>query len=115
MLCLKAVMARESGMPTLIFDEIDSGVSGSIADKMGVLIDELSKNMQVFAITHLPQIASKGGCHLLVYKEADITGKAATKIKEIKEDQRVMEIARMLSGADLTDAAVANAKVFLKT
>ncbi|PKO95635.1 MAG: DNA repair protein RecN [Bacteroidetes bacterium HGW-Bacteroidetes-7] len=115
MLCLKAVMARESGMPTLIFDEIDSGVSGSIADKMGVLIDELSQNMQVFAITHLPQIASKGGCHLLVYKEADNTGKAATKIKEIKKDQRVMEIARMLSGAGLTDAAVANAKVFLKT
>lgn len=114
MLCLKAVMARESGMPTLIFDEIDSGVSGSIADKMGVLIDELSNNMQVFAITHLPQIASKGSCHLLVYKEADITGKAATKIKEIKQDQRVMEIARMLSGAGLTDAAVANAKVFLK-
>ena len=115
MLCLKAVMARESGMPTLIFDEIDSGVSGSIADKMGVLIDELSHNMQVFAITHLPQIASKGDCHLLVYKEADNTGKAATKIKEIKKDHRVMEIARMLSGAGLTEAAVANAKVFLKT
>lgn len=115
MLCLKAVMAKESGMPTMIFDEIDSGVSGSIADKMGVLIDDLSKDMQVFAITHLPQIASKGNCHLLVYKDIDSDGKAATGIRKIEDDQRMMEIARMLSGSGLTDAAIANARVFLTT
>jgi len=113
MLCLKAIMARGQGMPTLIFDEIDSGVSGSIADKMGLLIDALSQKMQVFAITHLPQIASKGECHLLVFKEFRQVGSTVTKIKKIEKEERVMEIARMLSGTELTDAAVANARVFL--
>jgi len=112
MLCLKAIMAGQ-GMPTLIFDEIDSGVSGSIADKMGLLIDDLSKKMQVFAITHLPQIASKGECHLLVFKEIMQAGSTVTKIKKIEREERVMEIARMLSGTELTLAAVANARVFL--
>lgn len=113
MLCLKAIMARGTQMPTLIFDEIDSGVSGSIADKMGLLIGELSNNMQLFAITHLPQIASKGNCHLLVYKEEGETGAAASKIKRIENQERVMEIARMLSGSELTSAAIANAQDFL--
>lgn len=113
MLCLKAIMARGTQMPTLIFDEIDSGVSGSIADKMGLLIGELSNNMQLFAITHLPQIASKGECHLLVYKEEGESGAAASKIKRIDNQERIMEIARMLSGSELTPAAVANAKEFL--
>lgn len=115
MLSLKAIMAGGQGMPTLIFDEIDSGVSGSIADKMGSLIDGLSQKMQVFAITHLPQIASKGGCHLLVFKEALQIGGTVTKIKKIEREERVMEIARMLSGTELTGAAVANARVFLST
>ncbi|PKO98761.1 MAG: DNA repair protein RecN [Bacteroidetes bacterium HGW-Bacteroidetes-8] len=115
MLCLKAIMAGGQGMPTLIFDEIDSGVSGSIADKMGSLIDGLSQKMQVFAITHLPQIASKGGCHLLVFKEVLQVGGTVTKIKKIEREERVMEIARMLSGTELTGAAVANARVFLST
>lgn len=113
MLCLKAIMARDIQMPSLIFDEIDSGVSGSIADKMGLLIGELSNNLQLFAITHLPQIASKGDCHLLVYKEEGETGAAASKIKRIDGQERVMEIARMLSGSELTPAAIANAKEFL--
>jgi DNA repair protein RecN (Recombination protein N) len=113
MLCLKALMARGKKMPTLIFDEIDSGVSGSIADRMGSLIDELSLNMQVFAITHLPQIASKGNCHLLVYKDSADNNKVSTNIKKIEKRERVLEIARMLSGSELTDAAVANAEVFL--
>ena len=113
MLCLKAIMAGGKGMPTLIFDEIDSGVSGSIADKMGSLIDGLSQKMQVFAITHLPQIASKGECHLLVFKEIQQVGSTVTKIKKIEKEERVMEIARMLSGSELTSAAVANARVFL--
>ncbi len=113
MLCLKAIMARGAQMPTLIFDEIDSGVSGSIADKMGLLIGELSNNMQLFAITHLPQIASKGDCHLLVYKEEGERGAASSKIRKIEDQERIMEIARMLSGSELTPAAIANAKVFL--
>ncbi len=113
MLCLKALMARGKKMPTLIFDEIDSGVSGSIADRMGSLIDELSLNMQVFAITHLPQIASKGSCHLLVYKESQEGKTISTNIRKIEKRDRVLEIARMLSGSELTDAAVANAEVFL--
>lgn len=113
MLCLKAIMARGTQMPTLIFDEIDSGVSGSIAHKMGLLIGELSNNMQLFAITHLPQIASKGGCHLLVYKEDGESGTAASKIKKIEGQERTMEIARMLSGSQLTPAAIANAQEFL--
>jgi DNA repair protein RecN (Recombination protein N) len=114
MLCLKSIMSRENEMPTLIFDEIDSGVSGSIADKMGALIDELSQNLQLFTITHLPQIASKGHCHLLVYKETGSDGKTATKIKKIDGEERIMEIARMLSGAKLTEAAIANAREFMK-
>ncbi len=112
MLCLKAIMAKGKGMPTMIFDEIDIGVSGSIAEKMGSLIGDLSDSMQVFAITHLPQIASKGECHLLVYKDI-VNGSAVTKIKKIENEERVMEIARMLSGKELTQAAIANAKVFL--
>ncbi len=112
MLCLKAILAKGKGMPTMIFDEIDTGVSGSIADKMGTLIGDLSGYMQVFAITHLPQIASKGDCHLLVYKEIR-GGSTVTEIKKIENEERVMEIARMLSGKELTQAAVANAKVFL--
>ena len=112
MLCLKAIMARGKGMPTMIFDEIDTGVSGSIADKMGTLIGDLSGFMQVFAITHLPQIASKGDCHLLVYKENQ-QGSVVTKIRKIENEERILEIARMLSGKELTQAAIANAKVFL--
>lgn len=114
MLCLKAVMAKNSGMPSLIFDEIDTGVSGSIADKMGNLIDELASNMQVFAITHLPQIASKGSAHLLVFKEFknNIT---TTGIRRIDGDERVAELARMLSGSVVSQAAIANARELLKS
>ncbi|HBY02255.1 MAG TPA: DNA repair protein RecN, partial [Rikenellaceae bacterium] len=113
MLCLKSVMARSSGMPTMIFDEIDTGVSGKIADKMGNLIGEMAKNMQIFAITHLPQIASKGDCHLQVYKELDKNNTSRTEIRRISGEERLIEIARMLSGAKLTEAAVANAKELL--
>ncbi|MEN6619895.1 MAG: DNA repair protein RecN [Rikenellaceae bacterium] len=113
MLCLKALMASVKGMPSMIFDEIDSGVSGSIADKMGNLIDSLSKKMQIFAITHLPQIASKGNTHLLVYKDIDTNGVTKTNIREITAQERVQEVARMLSGSELTSAALANAKELL--
>ena len=113
MLCLKAVMAKGVEMPTMIFDEIDSGVSGSIADKMGNLIDELSQNLQLFTITHLPQIASKGNYHLLVFKDDSSKGATTSKIKRLENEERVLEIARMLSGSQLTSAAIANAKEFL--
>lgn len=114
MLCLKSILAKGNGMPTMIFDEIDTGVSGSIADKMGKLILEMSKEMQIFAITHLPQIASKGLCHLLVYKESDDSLGTRTLIKRIDGDDRIREIARMLSGTRTTEAAFANAKELLK-
>lgn len=113
MLCLKTILAKKSAMPTLILDEIDSGVSGSVADKMGSLIGELSHSMQLIAITHLPQIASKGESHLLVYKEYTPSGSSVTKIKELSGKERVKEIARMLSGTELTPAAIANAIEFL--
>lgn len=113
MLCLKAVMAKGTGMPTMIFDEIDTGVSGKIADKMGQLIGEMAEGMQIFAITHLPQIASKGGCHLLVYKDMEGANGARTAIKRINGEERLMEIARMLSGSRMTDAAIANARELL--
>lgn len=114
MLCIKSLMAQFTGMPTMIFDEIDTGVSGSIADKMGELIGRMGERMQIFAITHLPQIASKRGTHLLVYKEFDKENNAATKIRVLDGQEREREVARMLSGAQLTDAALENARELLK-
>ena len=113
MLCLKSLMAEYTGMPTMIFDEIDTGVSGSIADKMGALIGRMGERMQIFAITHLPQIASKKGTHLLVYKEFDKENNATTHIRQLQGEERVKEVARMLSGAELTEAALENARVLL--
>ena len=113
MLCLKSLMAEYTGMPTMIFDEIDTGVSGSIADKMGALIGRMGERMQIFAITHLPQIASKKGTHLLVYKEFDKENNATTHIRQLQGEERVKEGARMLSGAELTEAALENARVLL--
>lgn len=112
MLCLKSLLARYTGMPTLIFDEIDTGVSGGTADKMGKMIDELGRMMQVIAITHLPQIASKGNTHLLVYKENRANG-ARTGIRKLSPEERIMEIARLLSGEELSAAAIENAKALL--
>ncbi len=114
MLCIKSLMAQFTGMPTMIFDEIDTGVSGSIADKMGELIGKMGERMQIFAITHLPQIASKRGTHLLVYKEFDKDNNAATRIRMIEGVEREKEVARMLSGAQLTNAALENARELLK-
>ena len=114
MLCLKALMANFTGMPTMIFDEIDTGVSGSIAHKMGELIGKMGERMQIIAITHLPKIASKRGTHLLVQKEFDRHNNAATRIRRIEGDERVKEVARMLSGSELTNAALENARELLK-
>ena len=115
MLSLKAMMARYTNMPTMIFDEIDTGVSGSVADRMGSMICEMGSFMQVFAITHLPQVAAKGSAHYLVSKEIDLqTSTAVSTITRLSDEERVLEVARMLSGSVLTDAAIANAKSLLQ-
>ncbi len=113
MLCIKALLARYQGMPTLIFDEIDAGVSGSVAEKMGRMLARMGGNMQVIAITHLPQVASKGSAHFLVYKEAGAAG-IQTRIRPLEGADRVREIARMLSGENITPEALANAGVLLQ-
>jgi len=112
MLCLKSLMCKYIGMPTVIFDEIDTGVSGTVADKMGQIIVGMGASMQVVAITHLPQVASKGSAHYLVYKEGNPM--PVTNIRRIEGDEREREIARMLSGASVTQEAIANARVLLK-
>ena len=113
MLCIKAMIAGFTALPAIIFDEVDTGVSGDIADKMGEIMQDLGAKMQVFAITHLPQIAAKGKEHYFVYKE-DTDERTVTRIKKLNKEERVKEIARMLSGASLTGASIANAKELLK-
>ena len=113
MLSLKAMMARFIGMPTLIFDEIDTGVSGSVADKMGRMICEMGRDMQVFSITHLPQVAAKGDAHFVVSKSVQPDGRTVSTIREVQGEERTMEIARLLSGATISEAAVANARALL--
>lgn len=114
MLSLKSLLVKSTGMPTIIFDEIDTGVSGEIADRMGTIIFELAQGMQVINITHLPQIAAKGTNHFLVYKSVT-NNQSSTGIKLLTPDERVLEIAKMLSGEKVTDAALMNAKELLKS
>jgi len=113
MLCLKKIMASSVALPTIIFDEIDTGVSGAIADGMGEMLHEMGKDMQVISITHLPQIASKGSDHLKVQKSGDENA-TETRISRLTKEQRIDEIAGMLSGKKLSDAARSNAKALLK-
>ena len=112
MLCLKAMMARYANMPAMIFDEIDTVVSGSVADKMGSMICSMGAYMQVFAITHLPQVAAKGDAHYIVTKEYE-GDSAQTSIRKISGEERVAEIARLLSGSTVTKEALANAEALL--
>ena len=114
MLCLKAMIAGFTAMPAIIFDEVDTGVSGDIADKMGNIMQELGTKMQVLTITHLPQIAEKGRSHYYVYKK-DIDERTVTNIRELSEEERVNEVARMLSGSQLTEASLANARDLLNS
>ena len=109
MLSLKAMMAALTHMPALVFDEIDTGVSGSTADKMGSMVCSMGENMQVFAITHLPQVAAKGSAHYLVSKAQGVTS-----VRKLDAEGRVQEIARMLSGSTVTPEAIANAKSLLR-
>ena len=112
MLCIKSLLAEHAALPTVIFDEIDTGMSGSLADKVGRKIVQISKNIQVIAITHLPQVAAKGGTHYLVYKEYLPEG-AFSRIKEIRDSERECEIARMISGSNISAEALAAARVLL--
>ena len=114
MLALKATLAETRGLPAIIFDEIDTGVSGETAGKIGDILKEMGQNMQVIAISHLPQIASQGKTHLKVRKEV-ADGKTETKIEYLNKDQRIDELARLLSGASVTDAARENARTLLQT
>jgi DNA repair protein RecN (Recombination protein N) len=113
MLSIKALLSTSKALPTIIFDEIDAGVSGEVADKMGRIMGEIAETIQVIAITHLPQIAVKGKHHLKVFKTDD-EHQTSSNITELESDERVVEIAKMLSGADLSDAALNNARALLE-
>jgi DNA repair protein RecN (Recombination protein N) len=112
MLAVKAVLANYSKLPTIIFDEIDTGVSGEIANKMGDIMKVMSRGMQVFAITHLPQIASKGDQHYKVYKTTQAEN-TVSELKLLSKEERVSEIAEMLSGKDISDSALNHARALL--
>lgn len=112
MLCLKALLAERTALPTIIFDEIDTGVSGDVADKIGNILFAMGKTMQVITITHLPQMASKGSNHLFVYK-SDNKDKTISRIKQLNKDERIAEIAKMLSTGTPTETALKNAKELL--
>ncbi|MEO8148501.1 MAG: DNA repair protein RecN [Bacteroidia bacterium] len=109
MLCLKALTAEVLQMPTMIFDEIDTGVSGEVALKVGKMMAQIAREHQVIAITHLPQIAAKGNSHLFVYKQLQ-NNLTTTKIKELKEEERIVEIAKMIGGDKYSQSAEANAR-----
>ncbi|PHS10356.1 MAG: DNA repair protein RecN [Kordia sp.] len=112
MLGIKAILSKYKHLPTIMFDEIDTGVSGDVAHKMGMLMQYMSENMQVFSITHLSQIASKGSSHYKVYKE-DVDGKTRSNLKHLSHDERVNEIAEMIGGKELTETALNHAKELL--
>ena len=112
MLSLKSLVAQSGKLPTIVFDEIDTGISGEVADKMGVLISLLAQQNQVINITHLPQVASKGNAHYVVYKE-DTPTSTKTRIRKLNDEERIMEIAKMLSGSSITEAAINNARELL--
>ena len=112
MLALKGLIARHKNLPTIIFDEIDTGVSGTMAERMAVMMGEIAKHCQVLCITHLPQIAAKGTTHFRVHKEESETG-TTSHICLLSPEERVREIATMLSGAEISEAAVSNAKALL--
>lgn len=112
MLCIKAIIANCMQLPTIIFDEIDTGVSGDIADRMGEMMKEISDKIQVITITHLPQVASKGLIHYKVYK-TDNEQYTTTNIKELSTEERIEELAQMLSGSKINEAAILNAQSLL--
>jgi DNA repair protein RecN (Recombination protein N) len=112
MLCVKSLMSDSTGLPTIVFDEIDTGVSGETAEKVGNIIRRMAEKMQIINITHLPQVASKGKYHYLVYKTDD-EKTSVTRMKLLNPAERRIEIAKMLSGEEVTNAALENARVLL--
>ena len=112
MLAVKAVLANHKKLPTIVFDEIDTGVSGEIAHKMASILAQMSKNGQIISITHLPQIAAKGDVHKKVFK-VEAEGTTKTYIKELQTEERIKEIAGMIGGSTITESAIAHAKQLL--
>jgi DNA repair protein RecN (Recombination protein N) len=113
MLSLKSLLTRNNNLPTIIFDEIDSGVSGEVADKVGQILSDMGRYMQVINITHLPQVASRGTKHYHVYKD-DIGDSTITRVKLLSPDERILEVAKLLSGSEVTETAMKNARELLK-
>ena len=113
MLSLKSLLTKNKNLPTIIFDEIDAGVSGEVADRVGQILSEMGKHMQVVNITHLPQVASRGTRHFHVYKE-DSDDSTITRIKLLSPGERIQEVARLLSGSEVTETAIRNAKELIK-
>lgn len=114
MIAIKSILSRYTQLPTIIFDEIDTGVSGEVAHKMADLMMNMSKNLQVFSITHLPQIAANGQNHYKVYKE-DIQNTTITQLKLLSEEERIKEIAEMIGGKNISDSALTHAKSLLNS
>lgn len=112
MLSIKSIMAKCMNLPTVIFDEVDTGVSGEIADKMGAMMKRMGREMQVLAITHLPQVAAKGDGHFKVYKD-DREDRTVSHVKPLSKEERIKELAAMLSGSKVNEAALLNAKTLL--
>ena len=112
MLSVKKVLSANTQLPTIIFDEIDTGVSGEVSNKIAAIMQQMSANMQVIAITHLPQIAAKGNSHYKVFKE-EVSGITTTNLKQLSTDERIVEIAEMLSGKNISDSAITHAKELL--
>ncbi len=113
MLCIKSLLSSARGLPTIIFDEIDAGVSGEIAHRMGRIMQEMGKNIQVVSITHLPQIAGKGSRHFKAFK-SEAGSQTISTVKLLSRDERLVEIAGMLSGAELSEAALENARQLME-
>jgi len=112
MLSIKSLLSSAKGLPTIIFDEIDTGVSGEVADKMGRIMENMGKRIQVISITHLPQITVKGGHHYKVFK-TDNDHQTISQIKKLDHEERIVEVAKMLSGAEMSEAALVNARSLL--
>ena len=110
MLCIKSLTAKAMHLPTLIFDEVDTGVSGEAAKQGGILLHGLAAYHQVICITHQPQVAAKGDSHMYVYKQAESSGRITTRVSVLTKDERVLAIAKMIGGEEPGKAALQNAK-----
>jgi DNA repair protein RecN (Recombination protein N) len=113
MLAIKMILAEYSNLPSLIFDEIDTGVSGEVALKMGHMMEEIANNIQVIAISHLPQVAALGSSHLKVFKTDNSIGGTSTFVKSLDRESRILELAEMLGGKSYSESAINHAKDLL--